>query len=420
MRRELVLELGHLPTVDFAVEVGASTTVVEVSAETPLIDVSTSRTLTNVTTDIIENVPHGISFQSVIQFAPSARNEPMAGNTVQSNGSGGSSPGSTPNGNAFGYSVAGAADSENSYLVEGQETANTIGGYSHTNVPFDFIEEVSVKSSGIEAEHGGALGGVVNVIMKKGGNQYHGEVVAQFTGSALNGGPNAFSRYNPVDSGSCFPISAQPDCNPADVIRPIDPAYQNYQPKKDTIKDFQPGFVFGGPIKRDRLWFLVAYAPDLIKQRRTVNFGSNGGSQNFDRNQQTHYATARIDASVSQKIRLFGSWLYQYQRESGQALPNPDSTAGYYNASSGCFGSSGASCASSGIPIFAFSHALGYGAPNSTTNVGVDFSVTPRLVATTRFGYYFENYRDFGYPTDGVLNFFEANGIGATDVNVPM
>ena len=67
--------------------------------------------------------------------------------------------------------MAGGSDSENSYLVEGQETANLIGGYSHTNVPFDFVQEVEIKNSGIQAEHGGALGGVVNVIMKKGSNQ---------------------------------------------------------------------------------------------------------------------------------------------------------------------------------------------------------------------------------------------------------
>jgi len=408
VKRELTIEVGHLPSVDFNLEVGSASQVVEVTSEAPLIDVTTTRTMTNVTSDVIENVPHGISFQSVIQFAPSARNEPLAGNTMQSNGSGGSSPGSTTNGNAFGYSVAGAADSENSYLVEGQETANIIGGYSHTNVPFDFIDEVQVKSSGIEAEHGGALGGVVNVVMKKGGNQFHGEVLTQFTGSAINGSPNATSRYNPLDSGAAFSDG-----------RLIDPSYQSNQPKKDAVRDLQPGFIIGGPIKADRLWFLVGFAPEFYQQNRTVNYGTNGGTQTFSRDQQTYYTTARIDASVSPKIRLFASWLNQYQREAGQDLPFADSTAGLYNVSTGCFGSNTSSqgCATSGIPSFAYSHALGYGAPNTTTNVGADFTITPRLVATTRFGYYFENYRDFGFPTDGVLNIFEANGLGATDVN---
>ena len=94
--------------------------------------------------------------------------------------------GSTANGGDHGFSVAGGSDSENSYLVEGQETANLIGGYSHTSVPFDFIQEVEIKNSGIQAEHGGALGGVVNVIMKKGSNNYHGSVFAQFENDAMD------------------------------------------------------------------------------------------------------------------------------------------------------------------------------------------------------------------------------------------
>ncbi len=115
------------------------------------------------------NVPHGRSFQSMIQFAPSARNEPLWVQPV-SVGTGGSLPGSSGNGLSVGYSIGGAADSENSYLVEGQDTENIIGGYSKANVPYQFIEEVQIKTSGIEAEHGGALGGVANVIMKKGSN----------------------------------------------------------------------------------------------------------------------------------------------------------------------------------------------------------------------------------------------------------
>jgi hypothetical protein len=391
VKHELILEVGHLPTVDIALEVGKAETIVEVSGEVPQIDVTTARTLTNVTQDVIENVPHGVSFQSVIQFAPMGRNEPLAGNTVQSNGSGGSSPGSTTNGNAFGYMIGGASDSENAYLVEGQSTANIIGGYSHTNVPFDFIQEVEVKTSGVEAEYGGALGGVVNVVMKKGGNQFHGSIVAQYNSSGLNGSPNAYSRYNPTDPGSAYPDG-----------RPIDPVYEDYQPKKDSTSFFQSGFTISGPILKDRLWFEAAFIPELDHDRRTVDFTSQGlGNQTFGRNQQTYYANGRVDAAVTKNIRLYGSWLYQYQRESGQALPNPDSTQGYYNVSSS-------------IPTFAFAHNLGYGAPNSTTNVGMDWTITAHLVATTRFGYYFENYRDFGYPTTGVLNFFEASGLCPT------
>ena len=67
-----------------SLQVGKTETIVEVSGETPAIDVTTNHTMTNITQDVIEDVPHGRSFQSVIQFAPSARNEPLQGNNIGS------------------------------------------------------------------------------------------------------------------------------------------------------------------------------------------------------------------------------------------------------------------------------------------------------------------------------------------------
>src|SRR5258706_8337372 len=147
-REGITIEVGHLPTIDLALSIGATGTVVEVSGAAPVIDVTTETTQTNITQDVVQDVPHGRSFQSVIQFAPSARNEPLEGSTG-TNGTGGNAPGSTTNGSDHGFSVAGGSDAENSYLVEGQETANLIGGYSHNNVHFDFIQETQVQSSGI-------------------------------------------------------------------------------------------------------------------------------------------------------------------------------------------------------------------------------------------------------------------------------
>src|SRR5262249_19559136 len=46
---------------------------------------------------------------------------------------------------------------------------------------------------------------------------------------------------------------------------------------------------------------------------------------------------------------------------------------------------------------------------------GADITITPHLVATGRFGYYFENYHDFGYPRNGTLFIWQNSGIGQTD-----
>jgi hypothetical protein len=402
-REGLIIEIGHLPTIDITLEVGGTDTVVEVSGATPAIDVTQNTTQTNITEDIVQDVPHGRSFQSVIQFAPSARNEPLEGNNVGSNGTGGNAPGSTTNGSDHGFSIAGGSDAENSYLVEGQETANLIGGYSHTNVPFDFIQEVQVKSSGIEAEHGGALGGVVNVVMRKGSNAYHGSAFMQFENDGMDGGPQNYTRYDPLGN----------------VVGFTDAASQELQPIRQKTSDVFPGFTFGGPIWKDRIFGFVGFNPEWADKERHVNYGpTNGGIIPFSQNTQTYYTTARVDASLTQKIRAYGSWLYQYQRQTGVNLPFSDSTTGLYNISTGCFAAATSAsnpCISNGTPPSVYAHSIGWTAPNVTTNIGADFTITPHVVATTRFGYYFENYHDFGYPTNGTLFGWQTSGIGALD-----
>ena len=391
------LATGHLPTLDVSMQVGGTESVVEVTGAAPVIDVTTNHTMTNLTEDVIQDVPHGRSFQSVIQFAPSARNEPLQGST-SSNGSGGAPPGSATNGNAFGYSVGGASDAENSYLVEGQATANLIGGYSKTNVPFDFIQEVQVKSSGVEAEHGGALGGVVNVIMRKGGDKYHGSVFASLETDAMDGSPQEYSRYDP-DGGLQAPSNPAIGGTSPWAQAYFDNSTQMYQPVRDHRSDVFPGFTLGGPIIKNRIFGFVGFNPEWTAQERFVNYPASTGLGRvpFSRNTQTYYTTGRLDGVVTQKIRLFGSWLYQYQRQSGVNLPRADSTTGLKNRDWANDPS-------------VFPHGVGYTAPNQTLNFGADISVNPHLVSTTRFGYYVENYHDLGYPTDRTLFIWETAG----------
>ncbi len=410
-RQGILIEVGHLPTLDLVLTVGAAGTVVEVSGAAPLIDTTTETTLTNVTSDVIKDVPHGYSFQSVIQFAPGARNEPLAGGMVGPNaaggtGTGGQSAGSGTNGQAFGYSVGGGADSENAYLVEGQETADAIGGFSHTNVPFAFIQELQVKSSGVDAEYGGALGGVVNVIMQKGSNRYHGSVFSQFETGDWDGSPADYPRYDPSGLGAGGAASG------GAVL--ADPNYEDYQPKKDTLTDIFPGFSIGGPILKDKVWFFASFNPEFRDRSRTANWAFPGdvafapqtGPTPFSNNEQTYYTNARIDYAATQKIRIFGSWLYQYQRASGEFLPAADATdPTLLNPT-----------ASTPVPVYG--HNLGFSAPNVTTNVGLDYTITPSLVGTFRWGYNYQNYHDFGQPTGGAFDLFDASGVGACDNNL--
>jgi hypothetical protein len=419
----LVIEVGHLPTLPLTLKIGAVSTVVEVNTEGPMIDTTSVTTLTNIPEAVLQDVPHGTSFQSVIQFAPAARNEPLMGNAMNGNGTGSTSPGNSGNGNAFGFSIGGGADSENSYLVEGQETANIIGGFSHTNVPMDFISEVQMKTSGVEAEYGGALGGVVNVILDKGTNKWHGSAFTSFQDGAMNGSPTAFLRYDPSSSGTTTSWGE------------IDPTAQDYQSTRPHTSDLYPGVTVGGPIAdlfpriygvpdgayktmRDRVFVFAGLNPEYNAFETSLNYGPYGGVIPFSQNIHTDYAYGRIDAEVTSKVRLFASWLTQDQKAAGESLPTSDSVQGYYNVVTGCSGT-GASlnCTGNYIAPSVYSHTYGFAAPNMTLNVGGDITLTNSLVSTTRLGYYFENYHDFGYPTNGVVAQWETNGASTTDTN---
>jgi len=390
-RDGLVIQVGHLPTVDLGLQLGTAATTVEVTETVPVIDTATTQNMTNISSESLGNLPTGTSFQSVIEFAPMAHNEPLAG---YAGGTGGSMPGSSGNGKTIGYSIGGAADSESSYLVEGQDTENISGGYSKADVPMDFIQEVQIKTSGVSAEYGGALGGVINVIMKKGSDEFHGGLFTTFRTSAADANQLAPTlRYDPTGAG-------------ASTV--VDPNSQLYTPKHDTYSYIQPSAYVGGPILKNKLWFFAGIAPMIQSTSRDVDFTSQDpglGIQHFDQDSKTYFTNGRLDYAATTKIRLFASWLYQYAREMGDTLPNADPIASqstYVNTSTG-------------DPLNSFEYAYGYAAPNTTWNFGADVTLTQKLVSTTRFGYFFENYHDFGWQTSGVDLYWNEPGVGATD-----
>jgi hypothetical protein len=361
-RTGIMLDVGKLPSIDIALQVGGQEQTVEVSGEAPVIDVTQTKVQTTINQQALDEIPKGRSFQSVIALAPGARNEPLQG---------------VNGGN--GYQISGGANSENAYLIEGQETASIYDGTSQANTPFEFIQEVQVKTSAIEAEHAGAMGGVVNAVQKRGTNNWHGSVWSYYEGNPLDAGPRPDAvRYDPAGAASTT----------------VDPAAQIYQPKQDKFNIFQPGFSFGGPIAKNRIFVFASAAPQFNVTKRTVNFNdpSNSiGIQNFEQDTQTYYSMARVDAALTSKMRVFASYLYQLQDRQGNLLPHADSANGLYNISTQ-------------NQITNYEHGIGYVAPNVVFNVGLDYTITPTVVATTRYGHFFQNYADRGLPSAPVYS----------------
>ena len=193
---------------------------VEVSAGDVLpIDTTDSKIQTNISAQLAELLPKGTNFSSILKVSPATRPEPRSGQ----------------------FQIDGASGSENTFIIDGQEVTNVRTGTldANSNLPFQLIQEVQIKSSGFEAEYGGATGGVVNVVTKGGSNSLRGEFGINVRHSDLEprGRDILFLRQGIADY---FPAG------------------------RDDYQETNPSLNLGGPILKDRLVVLwELYAPVL-------------------------------------------------------------------------------------------------------------------------------------------------------------
>lgn len=275
-------------TADVTLGISTSVNTVEVSAD-PLgvvVDTTDSKVQTNITSELIDKLPTGTSFTSVLKISPGTRSEALTG----------------------GFTVDGASKAENTFVLDGQEiTSYRYGTLSAVeNVPTALVKEVQVKNSGFEAEHGGASGAVVSVVTKSGTDSFHGEFGSQFTPSGLQ--PN--NRFVP----SIYRTSTY---NPGTF-------YAIQQPKDDFL-EFDPTASLGGPIIKKRLWFYGIYSPQSYSATRVVNYFNSFSPTNgttlipnpsqpsgevYKYNERYEYAQGRLDYSITNNLNGFTSYLW--------------------------------------------------------------------------------------------------------------
>ena len=370
----LALEVGRLPNIDVQLDIGASTEVIEVSAQALLVDVTQSKVAVTISRDQLDEMPKGRSFQSVIAFAPGARQEPLQGGR-----------GNRTNG----FQIDGASDGENVYLIDGINTTDVNVGGVGKNFQTDFIQEVQVKSSSYEAEYGGALGGVVNAVGKRGSNQWHGEFKTYFQLSGLDASdPCASGFTNNVNNAlhrSCGQ-RIDPTLGSLDTGTRLDGTPEYYRPRKDDRSIIEPGYEVGGPLFRDRLFLFSSYVPTVDTTNRTTTFiAANPGARRLSQSYVQHNMYNRLDFRAFNSLRLFGSWNYAYSRLQGQ-LGSEDSAFGQPNPG-----------ATSDPNKFRPDN--GTVSPLAVYDFGGDWTPTSKLVISARYGYFFLNNESRGIPS---------------------
>ena len=91
---------------------------------------------------------------------------------------------------------------QNAYNVDGVDVSDPELGSQWVLPSMDWVEEVQVAGLGADAEYGGFTGAVINLVTKSGGNDFHGDVRAYYSGSGLNSEntPEGVEGANTVDS----------------------------------------------------------------------------------------------------------------------------------------------------------------------------------------------------------------------------
>src|SRR6476659_7677828 len=237
----LDLQVGRMPSLDVRLEVGAVAETVEVTGEAPLVDITQSKVSVTVSKEVMDNMPKGRSFQSLIPLAPGARLEPLQSGTATT-------------GSGFGgYQIDGASDSENVYMIDGVNITNIQSGGVGKSFQMDMIQEAQIKSSSFEAEHGGALGGVINVVPKRGSNDWHGSIFSYLRSNAFNANNrDRVLRANPTLPSAVTSVSGA--CATTQTCR-LDAAPEYYMENKDQETIVEPGVEIGGPVWKNKLWY---------------------------------------------------------------------------------------------------------------------------------------------------------------------
>jgi hypothetical protein len=368
----LDLSVGRMPTLDIRLEVGAVAETVEVTGEAPMVDLTQSKVAVTVQKEVIDNMPKGRSFQSLIPLAPGARFEPLQSGTATA-------------GSGFGgFQIDGASDGENVFMVDGVNVTNIQNGGVGKAFGIDFIQEVQIKTSSFEAEHGGALGGVINVVPKRGSNDWHGSLVAYLRSNAFNANNrDRVLRTNPLLPSAVTSFSGA--CVAAGTCR-LDATPEYYMENKDQNVIAEGGFEIGGAIWKNKLWLYSSYIPQVDTSRRVTNFtGANPGPRTLANTRTDHNAYNRLDYGLTNSLRLFASWNYGYFRTTG-AQGAVDSAAGQRNTGASTDPNTLRADAGSVNPLSVFSF-------------GGDWTPTAKLVANVRYGYFFNNTQQRGIPT---------------------
>ena len=223
-REGIELTTGFTAPVNADLKVGAITETVTVTGESPIVDTQRVTQQKVMTRDIIDAVPTGKNFQNIGVLVPGV---------VLGAGGTGATPydvGGSSGEQQVQMGIHGGATADMQMQIDGMRFNNLCGSGSYAGISGNdaLVEQISYEFGAISAETG--TGGIrVNMIPKEGGNAFKGTFF-------LNGANNNFQSNNLTQ--------ALMD--------------QGLRAVNKTKRVWDVSGSLGGPILKNKLWFLVA------------------------------------------------------------------------------------------------------------------------------------------------------------------
>ena len=231
-RPNMQLTVGEEATLNVTLQLGTQTQTITVTTETTPVEVTRSESSQTVDERQIDNLP--INGRNYINFT--ATNS----QTLRDNSN---AIGPAPN---SGLSISGSRARSNMVSVDGADAVdNSVNGIRST-VSQEAVQEFQLILGNYNAEYGRATGGVINIVTKSGGNDFHGDVFGYFRNKS-------FQARNP--------FSGQVD-DAGDLV-----------PTKQAYTRVQAGTAFGGALKKDKTFYFFSYE---YTQREETGFSSIG------------------------------------------------------------------------------------------------------------------------------------------------
>ena len=277
VKPEVTLSMEQTLRIPIVMELKKLKETIVVKGQVPLIDVKSASQGMNISKETFDSLPKGRDFTSLVTAIPGVTNEPLSA----------------------GISVDGASGSENTFFIDGVAVTDIVHGGQGQNATFDFVEEVQVKSSGYMAEFGGSLGGVISAVTRSGGNEFHGDIVAYYSGSSLRGTPRELLARDKEDATKS--------------------RYYDYQTLFGDRSDtrIEPGVSLGGYLLKDKVWFFGSIMPRISTYKNHVEYVDSTDVADHKTTYKSMNYMFKLSAQLLSNVRWSASYLNNYSQYRG-------------------------------------------------------------------------------------------------------